>query len=152
MGEMADNGYGRASRIETGPLAGYMTWGQGEDPFETLVGLFGYREDEDGRIRIAFQPEPKHLNGAGALHGGLLMSFADFSLFAIAHPILKSGVMAVTLTCNSEFLGAGGLEGLVEAQGEVLRETGGLIFVQGRLSQAKSPLLAFSGVLKKLRG
>ncbi len=83
------------------------------------------------------------------MHGGALMSFADFALFAIAHSALR-GAHAVTLTCNSEFLGPGGLDGAIEAEGDVLRETRSLVFVRGLLTQSSRPVLAFSGALKKI--
>jgi uncharacterized protein (TIGR00369 family) len=114
-----------------------------------MLGPFCFRVD-DGRVRCAFQPRREHLNFSGAVHGGALMSFADFSLFAIAHNALR-GVKAVTLTCNSEFLSAGDTDAVIEAQGEVLRETRSLIFVRGLITQASRPLLAFSGTLKKIR-
>lgn len=148
----AQGAYGPPQKLSEGPMAGWWTWGLGADPYETLVGPFAFRRDEDGRYRAGFAPQQRHLNGAGAIHGGCLMSFADFALFAIANDSLKGGQMAVTLTCNSEFLGAGGLEGLVEAMGEVTRETRSLIFVQGKVIQNGQAILAFSGVLKKLNG
>lgn len=145
------NAYGAAHTLTDGPFKGWISWGQGQDPYETLVGPFAYRAHGDGTLEIAFQPERRHLNGANAIHGGCLMSFADFALFAIAHHSLKGGVMAVTLTCNSEFLAAGDQEGWVTAEGEVLKETGSLIFVRGVLKQRANPILAFSGTLKKIK-
>ena len=135
--------------IAEGPFAGWTTWSNGADPFESLIGPFCFRIGEDGRARCAFEPKPHHLNGGATIHGGLLMSFADFSLFAIAHHAL-SGARAVTLTCNSEFVSAGNLDGFVEAQGEVLRATRTLIFVRGLVTQRDRTLLAFSGTLKKI--
>lgn len=140
--------YGAPSQVMDGPLKGWTTWGRGADPFETMAGPFCFVSAEDG-VRCAFEPRREHLNGAGALHGGALMSFADFSLFALAHNVLQ-GVKAVTLTCNCEFLAAGGVEGLVEARGEVLRQTRSLIFARGLVSQNTRALLAFSGTLKKM--
>jgi uncharacterized protein (TIGR00369 family) len=134
--------------LTEGPFRGWMTWSSGADPFETAIGPFCFRV-EAGRARCAFQPRPEHLNGGGTIHGGALMSFADFALFCIAHNAL-AGARAVTLTCNSEFLSAGGLEGAVEAEGEVLRATKSLIFVRGLVTQLSRPLLAFSGTLKKI--
>lgn len=134
--------------IAEGPFAGWTTWSNGADPYESVIGPFCFKV-EDGRARCAFAPQPHHLNGGGTIHGGALMSFADFALFAIAHNALTD-VKAVTLTCNSEFVGAGNLDGLVEAHGEVLRETRSLIFVRGLITQASRPLLAFSGTLKKI--
>lgn len=146
------NAYGAPQKLTQGPLAGWWTWGLGQDPYESMVGPFAFARDADGRYRAGFVPEPRHLNGAGAIHGGCLMSFADFALFAIANDSFAQGAMAVTLTCNCEFLGAGGLDGLVEATGEVTRETRSLIFVQGKIVQSGAAILAFSGVLKKLNG
>lgn len=135
--------------LQDGPFKGWSTWSGGADPYETAIGPFCYRIDH-GKALCAFQPRPDHLNGGGTIHGGALMSFADFSLFAIAHNALRDGVKAVTLTCNSEFIGAGDLSANVEAHGEVLRETRSLIFVRGLVTQTSRPLLAFSGTLKKI--
>ncbi len=134
--------------IREGAFAGWMTWSGGADPYETAIGPFCFRVD-DGVVRAGFEPRHDHLNGGGSIHGGALMSFADFSLFAIAHKELRE-TSAVTLTCNSEFLSAGGLGAIVEARGEVLRETRTLLFVRGLITQRAAPLLAFSGTLKKI--
>lgn len=134
--------------LTEGRFKGWLSWGRGADPYETQLGPFCFRVEESGVV-CAFEPRRDHLNGGGAIHGGALMSFADFSLFAIAHNVLRNQ-RAVTLTCNSEFLSAGGLDDIVEARGEVLRETRSLIFVRGLVAQSARPLLAFSGTLKKL--
>ena len=102
-----------AVTLAEGPFAGWTTWSQGGDPYETAIGPFYFRADE-GRVRCAFQPRREHLNGGGTIHGGALMSFADFALFAIAHNAL-AGAHAVTLTCNCEFIRAGTLDGWVES-------------------------------------
>jgi uncharacterized protein (TIGR00369 family) len=134
--------------LQEGRFAGWSTWSSGADPYETAIGPFCFRVDGD-RARCAFEPRPQLLNGGGTIHGGALMSFADFALFCIAHKEL-AGVKAVTLTCNSEFLKAGTLGEIVEAEGEVLRATRSLIFVRGLVTQSSQPLLAFSGTLKKI--
>lgn len=134
--------------LKEGRLAGWSSWSDGSDPYETANGPFCFRW-EGARVRCAFEPRRQHLNGSGAIHGGALMSFADFALFCIAQKELADQ-RAVTLTCNSEFIKAGALEGLVEAEGEVLRATRTLIFVRGLVTQLSHPLLAFSGTLKKM--
>ncbi|MBI1250370.1 MAG: PaaI family thioesterase [Alphaproteobacteria bacterium] len=151
MSESAANlAYGRPIVLEDGPFKGWTTWGGGADPYETLLGPFCYRVEADGSAISAFQPDQRHLNGAGALHGGCLMSFADFSLFSIAHTQLSEGVNSVTLTMNSEFIAAGDCDGWVIARGEVLRETRSVVFIRGLLTQRDKPLLSFSGTLKKI--
>ena len=57
---------------------GYKKYGYA-DPFEDYVGPFGYKI-EDGKIHFAFRAEPHHANTGNTLHGGILMTFADFAL------------------------------------------------------------------------
>jgi uncharacterized protein (TIGR00369 family) len=146
----AHSGYGEPQPLKEGPFAGWLTWGQGLDPFETLCGPLCFRREVEGRTRAAFMPETKHLNGGGVLHGGALMTLADFALFALAHDTLQ-GVHAVTVTFNSELVGAGVAGAPVYADGAVVRDTRSLVFVQGRLEQNGAAIMTFSGVLKKLR-
>lgn len=142
--------WGRTTVLTEGPFKGWRTWaGPDGDPFETYIGPLCYKVEEDGRVRCAFEPQQHHLNGGGFLHGGALMSFADFSLFAIAANAIK-GASSVTLTMNSEFIGAGKLGAWVEAEGEVLKETRALVFVRGVLKQEGKVIFAYSGTLKKI--
>jgi acyl-coenzyme A thioesterase 13 len=137
--------------LTEGPFAGWLSWGAGgADPYESLIGPFCFKIDDDGSARCAFQPRADHRNAGGAVHGGVLMSFADFSLFSFAYSALARGVRAVTLTCNCEFMGAANLDGWIEARGEVLRETKSVLFARGVVTQRDRAVLAFSGTLKKI--
>lgn len=135
--------------VTTGPFAGWMTWES--DSYEKLLGPFCFRVESDGSSLTAFQPDQRHLNSKGILHGGCLLSFADFSLFTIAHTSLKANPTGVSLTMNAEFISPGNLDGIVEARGELLRETGSLAFIRGLLTQKDRTLLSFSGTIKKIR-
>ena len=135
--------------IESGDWAGWRTW-SGLDPFEDQSGPFYFREGEDGRVTTAFLAEPKHMNGGGFMHGGCMMTFADFSLFAIAWKELADS-RAVTVSLNGEFVGPARPGDLVTATGEVVRAGGSLLFVRGLVSTGTGPMLNFSGVLKKIR-
>ena len=134
--------------LTEGLFAGWSTWSGGADPYESSIGPFCFRE-EKGRVRCAFMPTRSHLNGGGAIHGGALMSFADFSLFAIARRALID-TKAVTVTFNGEFIAGGAPDVMVEATGDVLRVTRTMVFVRGLIRQGDRTLLAFSGTLKKI--
>jgi len=127
---------------------GYTPWGA-EDPFEDMIGPFFLKSNGDGTNRTAFVSERRHVNSGGALHGGMLMSFADYSLFAIAREQLQGP--AVTVGFNSEFIGAVGEGYMIESVGEVLRATRSLLFVRGTVFTAEQTLLSYSGVLKRVR-
>jgi uncharacterized protein (TIGR00369 family) len=135
--------------IESGDWAGWRTW-SGVDPFEDQSGPFYFREGEDGRVTTAFRAEKKHMNGGGFMHGGCMMTFADFSLFAIAWKELADS-RAVTVSLNGEFVGPARPGDLVTATGEVVRAGGSLLFVRGLVSTGTGPMLNFSGVIKKIR-
>lgn len=134
--------------VETGEWAGWSNWP--DEPFEAqTAGPFYYRVDASGPV-AAFRAERKHMNGAGVMHGGCLMTFADFALFAIANEEMNGGY-GLTVAFTSEFLD-GPKEGeMVEARGEVLRAGGSLVFVRGIVTSEGRPCLNFSGTLKKLR-
>ena len=134
--------------VTEGEWAGWRTW-SGLDAFEDQTGPFYFRE-ENGVIRSAFRAEPRHMNGGGFMHGGCMMTFADFSLFAISWKELGAQ-HAVTVSLNGEFLGPARPGDLVTATGEVTKAGGSLLFVRGLVSTGSSPMLNFSGVIKKIR-
>ncbi|MDB2439770.1 PaaI family thioesterase, partial [Hellea sp.] len=91
------------------------------------------------------------MNQGGMVHGGCLMTFADFSLFAIAADEFQDGAYGLTVAFNSEFL-SGAKEGqLVQSRGEVLRAGGSLIFVRGVVTADGTPCLNYSATLKRIR-
>lgn len=135
--------------VEAGEFAGWKTW-PGEAFEHDLVGPFHFRIDDQGPV-CAFRAEARHMNSGGVVHGGCLMTFADFSLFAIASGVMKDDAYGLTVAFSSEFLD-GPREGeLIEARGEVLRAGGSLVFVRGIISADGRPCLNYSGTLKRVR-
>ena len=134
--------------IETeGEFKDWRTWTR--DSFETHNGPFWHRIDENGKVQCAFRVEAKHLNGMRNVHGGALMSFADYCLFAIASSHLDSPGVTVGFSC--EFLDAGREGELIECDGEVTRAGGSLIFLRGTLKSGDRSLFTFSGTIKRVK-
>ena len=131
------------------PPPGYRPY-EYDDPFEDHVGPFGCKV-EDGRIAFAFQADGRHRNTGGAVHGGMLMTFADFALCLTA-VWDQPGERCVTVACNCEFVAAGTPGELIEASGEVVRRAGSLTFVRGQVTAAGRVLLNYSGIVKRIRG
>ena len=149
-GGVSENNYiSKLMTVTEGEWAGWQCY-PGGDPFEDLAGPFYYRIGDDGRPICAFRAEHKHMNGGGFMHGGCMMTFADYSLFSISWAHLKD-VRAVTVSLNGEFLGPAKAGDLVESTGEVTKAGGSLLFVRGLVSTGGSPMLNFSGVIKKIR-
>ena len=57
----------------------------GATAFGDLVGPI-WRREENGQLRFGFVVAPKHLNRAGNLHGGMLMTVADQAMAMTATP------------------------------------------------------------------
>ena len=122
-----------------------------EDPFEDHVGPFGYRVDGGGAISFAFRSDGRHANTGGTLHGGMLMTFADYALCLTA-VWDQPGERCVTVSCNCEFVAAGEPGAVVEAAGEVVRRTRSLTFVRGQVFSGDRVLLNYSAIVKRLPG
>ena len=139
-------GYANAALCEEGEFVGWHHWNH--DPFETRSGPFFMPREADGTYLSAFRATKQHMNGAGFMHGGCLLTFADFALFAIATDELV-GANAVTMNLSGDFLGAVPEGALVEARGEVTRGGGKTIFVRGLVTADGAPALSFTGIIRK---
>lgn len=126
-------------------------WGRYDtDPFENLTGPFYCRREPDGGVLCAFRAERKHVNTSGNLHGGCLVSFADYAIFMIADEALgDSG--SVTASLNAEFVDAAQEGDFIECRGEVVRAGASMVFVRGLVTTSGRPLLNFSAIVKKIR-
>jgi uncharacterized protein (TIGR00369 family) len=139
--------FGQLTTMESGEFAGWQYWLG--DPYETRSGPFYHRREADGSYTSAFRAEPRHMNGGGFMHGGCMMTFADFALFAIATDAL-AGDHAVTLNLAGDFLGAVQVGARVEARGEVTRGGGKTIFVRGLVTADGAPALSFTGIIRRV--
>ena len=137
----------RRTEVTEGEFAGWTMFT--DEAFEGMVGPFYYRR-VDGCVRAAFRAEPRHLNAGGRVHGGCLMTFADFALFMVSLDALE-GDRGVTVTLDNTFVDAVWPGELVEARGELIRAGGGLIFARGEVFTGGRTVLTFSGVIKRLK-
>lgn len=147
MSDGNEASFGTLMTMDSGEFAGWQFWNG--DPFETRSGPFYHRRTDDGAFVSAFRAEARHMNGGGFMHGGCMLTFADFALFAIATDEL-AGDHAVTLNLAGDFLGAVQVGALVEARGEVTRGGGKTIFVRGMVTGDGKPALSFTGIIRRL--
>jgi uncharacterized protein (TIGR00369 family) len=135
-------------KIEQGPWTGWYHW-EPVDFFEEHAGPF-YCQPEGDAVLCAFLPQDKNRNGGGNIHGGALMTFADYALFMIAGG-MDTSVHGVTMTMNCEFVGAAEPGKLLTARGEVVRQGMSVAFVRGIIDDEGRPVMAFSGTIKKFK-
>jgi uncharacterized protein (TIGR00369 family) len=136
-------------RITEGEFEGWYIWHrENEGRFSDLLGNFYFRRMPDRSIEARMATDKRHSNGHGYLHGGFLMSFIDMAMFAFIAPRLET-FGAVTLSCATDFLAAGIAGQPIDATGEILKETGKMIFVRGLLKQGDAIVCSFTGTMRK---
>ena len=133
--------------IEWRPPEGWVkrVWA---DTFSAHAGPFYFRE-RGAQPGVGFYSEPRHANLGGVVHGGMLMTLADMSMFDICFRQTEE-FKAVTVTMNAEFLKPAPIGAFIEAAGEVVRAGRSLSFVRGLVVTGETPLLSFSGTLKRI--
>jgi len=124
------------AEIREGDWAGWRSWPM--DRFEIHAGPFYYRREPDGRVLCRFIVEPRHLNGGHKVHGGCLLTFADFCVFAIGDEAIAGRAMTVNL--SGDFLWPADLGDVMEGTGEVTRAGGRLIYVRGLITACRGLL------------
>ena len=130
------------------PLDGYTIYDP-IDPLENHVGPFFWKELEDGIQHFVLKSEARHRNRHEIVHGGLMMTMIDLAMVVAAKETWDEQLVTVSL--NSEFVDAGRAGDLIEANGELVRRTGSMAFVRGRVYVGERTLLSSSAVLKRMR-
>lgn len=113
------------------------------------VGPFYRLADADGGAvkRFAFVVAEKHMNAAGSVHGGMLMSLADLAMSRTAR--LASGAESCsTVSLNCEFVGPGRLGDAIEARVRITRVARTMVFLSAELVSNQNILLVATGLWK----
>ena len=119
-----------------------------KEPYENFVGPF-YFKIKDEKTIAAFDFKDHHTNSINSLHGGMIMSFADYALFIIGHKYTSKSNY-VTISCSTEFLMASYDKGIIYSDGEITKATKSLLFLKGRIFNNEGVIASFSGILKKI--
>jgi uncharacterized protein (TIGR00369 family) len=134
---------------------GWSFWNMKDDRRfnANTLGHMITRLDAPGKARLRMFPTIRHSNLQDAVHGGVILSLIDVALFAGARNFgLMDAAGAVTLDLSTQFIGAGRLNEPLDAEVELLRETGRLLFMRGLVVQGEGGnhrVAAFAGTIRK---
>ena len=131
---------------------GWFTWDL-HDParFNGALGKMIVQPAGPNRGRVRIFPDHGQSNLGDAVHGGVILTLVDVALFAGGHMAGMTDTDAVTLDLQTNFIGAGRLGVPLDADVELLRETGRLVFLRGLVVQSEETVAAFNGTLRKIR-
>ena len=125
---------------------GFRHWPN--DPAEDHIGPFFYRIDAPGRVATRCEIQARHCNAYGGVHGGVLMTFADYTLCLAAIDDERDAVVTVSAHCD--FVDGMRVGDTLAGEGELVRAGGSLRFVRATLRAGDRVVMVASGVIKRL--
>jgi uncharacterized protein (TIGR00369 family) len=116
--------------------------------FNRYIGpIFRLSPDDEGTNRFVFTAREIHMNVAGTVHGGMLMSFMDVAMSHTARAAsAASGLSTIALNCN--FVSPARLGDRIEARVRVSRRVRSVVFLSGELMAEDLTVLVATGVWK----
>lgn len=93
--------------------------------------------------------EPRHENGAGVVHGGMLVTLLDQAVSMIAWAA-NDQQPCTTIHLDTHFVAPSVAGDFIVARGEVVRKTSSLIFLRGTLSVNNKQVMYGQGIMKIL--
>ena len=124
------------------------------DKAEDGIGPFFFTMDGE-RAHTAFRTDERHSNAHDAIHGGILMTFADYTLCMAANGGAEESV--VTISQNCEFAAPAFAGDILRGEGEVIRRGRSMVFVRAVLrredespQRGKVMVLNASAVVKRI--
>jgi len=118
--------------------------------FAGLVGPLWTRREEKGWA-YGVLIEERHANPAGLAHGGLIATLADHALSVIAWEA-NGRRPCITVALDVRFLAAARPGDLIVARGRVVRQTGSLAFLDGRVTVADVEIATASAIMSVRNG
>ena len=107
---------------------------------------------QDGQSRLELEVQPRHLNGWGAVHGGVIMTVLDVAMAIAARTVQPRGEGVVTIEMKTSFMQAGPTQGRLVAAGSCAHRSGTMAFCEAEVRSAADQLVArASGTFKLLR-
>lgn len=102
----------------------------------------------DSGVQRGFRIAPRHTNAGGALHGGMVMTFADILLATAVHAIAKPPFVTVRLT--TDFIGPAFEGDWVEGSAVAEPPQDGIIAVRGLITTDGKPVASAQGLFKAI--
>jgi uncharacterized protein (TIGR00369 family) len=108
-----------------------------------------YRRPTDEGVEQAFFALPRHCNGVGIVHGGMLSSFLDGLLAGAASR--GTDATAVTIHLSVDFLAMGRAGEWILGEAKLTRATREIAFAEGHVRVAGRVIARATGVFRLMR-
>jgi uncharacterized protein (TIGR00369 family) len=117
--------------------------------FNRYIGpLYRLPDLENGAVTcFAFIAAEQHMNSAGSVHGGMLMSFMEVAMSRTAR-IVSGAQRCATVSLTSDFVGPARLGETIEARVRATRRTRTMVFLSGEIAVGDRAILIATGLWK----
>lgn len=129
-----------------------MRWTLREDDrYNSTLGPMSVMGRDDGTVVVRTTPGRLQGNLSDNVHGGAILTQVDIAMFVCArlNGSLRQGP-GVTLDLNTHFVGAGRIGLPMDAEVEIIKETGRMLFLRGLVKQHGMTICAFTGTIRKM--
>lgn len=115
--------------------------------FNHFIGpLYRLPDAENGAVkRFAFVVGEKHMNAAGTLHGGMILSFLDVAMSRTSR-LVTGAPRCSTVSLAADFVGPGRLGDTVEAKIRITRRARTMVFLSGEVTAGERMLAVATGL------
>lgn len=108
-----------------------------------------YARMQGDRFQLGFRVLPQHCNPVDTCHGGMIATFADMLLPSVAlYQGMKERNFLPTISLQTDFLAGAPKGSWVHGEGDVLRMTRNMVFLQGVVYADDEPCARVSGIFK----
>ena len=121
---------------------------QGRGQFSTLNGPYFHKPGDGKPVEQAFFALPRHTNGIGLVHGGMLSAFMDGLLASAAGH--GTGKVSVTIHLSIDFLHMAREGDWVMGEARMTRATRDVAFAEGRAHVRGVDVVRASGIFKMM--
>lgn len=122
---------------------------QGRGQFSTHNGPYFHKPvGEGGLVEQAFYALPRHANGIGLVHGGMLSAFMDGLLASAAGH--ATGKVSVTIHLSIDFLHMAREGDWILGEAKLTRATKDVAFAEGRAHARGVDVVRASGIFKMM--
>ena len=129
------------------PPAGFTAANVGSG-FSSRNATF-YARWANERLQLGFRVAEHHTNLRNVLHGGMLATYADTLLpYAAMYQALGGRHFLPTISLQIDYLAPAALGTWVQGEGEALRTTRNMVFMQGLVTADDTPIARLSGIFK----
>ncbi len=145
---IASRAYGTVSAERQKEMSGLefvQGLADGTLPLNTMAETLGYdvTEVESGRVTVTANPNDRHLNPAGTVHGGLAATLLDSAMGLAIQSTLEKGVGSTTLEFKISLVRPITPEtGMIKAEGVVLSCGRRIGTAEGQITDQQGRLLA----------